>query len=71
MAKFLTSPMPGRVVSVAVKAGDKVAIGQELVVVEAMKMQNVLRAERDCYVKEIKTKPGEDVQLDAILVEFN
>ena len=54
MWQALLSPMPGRVVSVDVSPGDKVVIGQELVVVEAMKMQNLLRSERNGIVKSVK-----------------
>lgn len=67
---FLRSPMPGSIVSVAVKPGDKVVIGQELVVVEAMKMQNVLRSERDSIVKEVKVAKGKQVAVDEVLIEF-
>eukprot|EP00742_Colponemidia_sp_Colp-10_P002013 GILJ01002150.1.p1 GENE.GILJ01002150.1~~GILJ01002150.1.p1 ORF type:complete len:709 (-),score=129.47 GILJ01002150.1:82-1896(-) len=70
VAKVLQSPMPGAVVSVAVKAGDEVVIGQELAVVEAMKMQNVLRASANGKVKKVTVKPGSTVAVDEILVEF-
>ncbi|PRP88845.1 propionyl-CoA carboxylase alpha chain-like [Planoprotostelium fungivorum] len=65
--KFLASPMPGRVLSVNVKVGDEVTAGQEIAVVEAMKMQNVLRASRDAKVS---VQANQDVQLDQVLVEF-
>ncbi|EGG24791.1 propionyl-CoA carboxylase [Cavenderia fasciculata] len=66
----LLSPMPGAILSVAVKEGDKVVIGQELCIIEAMKMQNVLRAPRDCEIKSIKAKAGTNVAVDEILIEF-
>ncbi|EGC34609.1 propionyl-CoA carboxylase [Dictyostelium purpureum] len=66
----LLSPMPGTVLSFAVKPGDKVVVGQELCIVEAMKMQNVLRAPRDCEIKSITVKPGQVVAVDEVLVEF-
>jgi len=67
---FLRSPMPGQVLSVSVKSGDQVFLGEELAVVEAMKMQNVLRAQRDAIVKTVFVTPGKDVTLDQILIEF-
>jgi len=66
----LVSPMPGYVLSVNVKPGDKVLQGQELCVVEAMKMQNVLRAERDCVIKDIMVPAGKDVAVDQVIIEF-
>ena len=57
-SKLVMSPMPGAIVSVSVKQGDKVVDGQQLVIIEAMKMQNVLRAERDGVVKTIHAKAG-------------
>ncbi len=66
----MRSPMPGAVQSVAVKDGDKVVLGQELVIVEAMKMQNVLRAAKDGVVKKVHAKAGSTVAVDEVLVEF-
>eukprot|EP01133_Synstelium_polycarpum_P012823 gene12823-15051_t len=66
----LLSPMPGAILTVAVKEGDKVIVGQELCVIEAMKMQNVLRAPRDCVIKSIKCKAGTNVAVDEVLIEF-
>lgn len=62
--------MPGAIQSVSVKPGDKVILAQELVVVEAMKMQNVLRAPKDGVVKSVLVKPGQTVAVDEVLVEF-
>lgn len=67
---FLLSPMPGTLVSVNVKAGDLVTAGQELAVVEAMKMQNILRCEADGKIKEVLATPGQSVQLDQVILEF-
>jgi len=67
----LKSPMPGSVQSVAVKEGDKVVLGQEIAIVEAMKMQNVLRAPKDAIVKKVLAKPGQVVAVDEVIVEFN
>jgi propionyl-CoA carboxylase alpha chain len=62
--------MPGLVVSINVAAGQKVRAGEALAVVEAMKMENVLRAERDGTVKEMKAKPGDVLAVDAAILEF-
>ncbi|MCW5770533.1 MAG: acetyl-CoA carboxylase biotin carboxylase subunit [Rhodospirillaceae bacterium] len=69
-SKFLLSPMPGLLVSLAVKAGQTVRAGEELAVVEAMKMQNVLRAEQDATVKTLHAAPGESLAVDQAIVEF-
>ena len=66
----LKAPMPGLVVRIAVAVGDVVSVGQALVVVEAMKMQNVLKAERDATVKTVKAKPGDSLAVDAVIMEF-
>jgi propionyl-CoA carboxylase alpha chain len=68
--KQLLCPMPGLVVSIAVKEGQEVKAGETLAVVEAMKMENVLRAERDATVKSIKAKPGDSLAVDAVIMEF-
>ena len=68
--KFVRSPMPGLVLSIAVAPGHEVKAGETIAVVEAMKMENVLRAERDGKVKTIHAKPGESVAVDAAIVEF-
>jgi propionyl-CoA carboxylase alpha chain len=62
--------MPGLLISVMVKEGQDVKAGEELAVVEAMKMENVLRAERDGVVKAIKAKPGDSLAVDAVIMEF-
>ena len=69
-AKFLLCPMPGLVRSIDVKEGQEVKAGEMLAVVEAMKMENVLRAERDATVKAIKVKPGDSLAVDAVIMEF-
>jgi propionyl-CoA carboxylase alpha chain len=70
MSNFLVSPMPGTVVSFSVKEGDTVLPHTALCVVEAMKMQNVLRAESAARIKSIKVKPGQAVAVDEVLIEF-
>ncbi len=68
--KAVRCPMPGLVVSIAVREGQEVKTGETLAVVEAMKMENVLRAERDGVVKTIKAKPGDSLAVDAVIMEF-
>src|ERR1700710_2235397 len=68
--KKLLCPMPGLVVSIAVSEGQEVKAGETLAVVEAMKMQNVLRAERDGVVKKISATAGATLAVDALILEF-
>ncbi len=68
--KKLLCPMPGLVVSIAVSEGQEVKAGETLAVVEAMKMQNVLRAERDGAVKKIHASAGATLAVDALILEF-
>ena len=68
--KKLLCPMPGLVVSIAVSEGQEVKAGETLVVIEAMKMQNVLRAERDGIVKKIHATAGATLAVDALILEF-
>ncbi|MDP3842737.1 MAG: pyruvate carboxylase [Oxalobacteraceae bacterium] len=66
----LGAPMPGMVVTVAVKAGQKVAKGDPLVSLEAMKMETMIRAERDVLVRHVHIKPGAVVSAKDLLIEF-
>ncbi|THD44058.1 MAG: acetyl/propionyl-CoA carboxylase subunit alpha, partial [Bradyrhizobium sp.] len=66
----LLCPMPGLVKSIAVREGQEVRLGEALCVVEAMKMENLLVAERDATVKTILAKPGESLAVDAVIMEF-
>jgi propionyl-CoA carboxylase alpha chain len=68
--KKLLCPMPGLVVSIAVSPGQEVKAGEALAVVEAMKMENVLRAERDGTVKAVFAKKGDSLAVDAVILEF-
>jgi propionyl-CoA carboxylase alpha chain len=70
MSKYLLSPMPGLLVSLAVKEGDAVKAGAELAVLEAMKMENTLRAERDGVVSKINYEPGDSLAVDDKIIEF-
>jgi propionyl-CoA carboxylase alpha chain len=69
-SKMLLCPMPGLVVSIAVEDGQEVKAGEMLAVVEAMKMENVLRAERDLTVAKINARPGDSLAVDAVIMEF-
>jgi propionyl-CoA carboxylase alpha chain len=69
-AKLILSPMPGLVVSLDVEPGQSVQAGQAVAVVEAMKMQNIIRAEREGVVKAVGAKAGDSVAADEVLVEF-
>jgi propionyl-CoA carboxylase alpha chain len=70
LSRLLLSPMPGLLVSLAVSEGQQVHAGDELAVVEAMKMMNLLRAERDGKVKALRAKPGDSLGVDQIILEF-
>jgi len=70
MSKYLLCPMPGLLVKLHVAPGDKVEDGQPLAVVEAMKMENILRAEKNAVVKEVKAGEGDSLAVDAIILEL-
>ncbi len=69
-SKSLLCPMPGLVKSIAVKVGQEVKVGEQLCIVEAMKMENVLVSERDATVKTILAKEGDSLAVDAVIMEF-
>lgn len=66
--ELVVAPMPGHVLSVAVKVGDKVNVGDTVVVMEAMKMENDIKSHAAGTVKEVLVAPGQDVGVNAILV---
>ncbi|HYD11384.1 MAG TPA: acetyl/propionyl/methylcrotonyl-CoA carboxylase subunit alpha [Allosphingosinicella sp.] len=70
LSRFLICPMPGLLTRLDVGAGDKVEAGQPLAVVEAMKMENILRAEKAGVVKAVNAKPGDSLAVDAVILEF-
>jgi propionyl-CoA carboxylase alpha chain len=70
MSKFLLCPMPGLVKAINVGEGQEVKAGDNLAVVEAMKMENILRAERDGVVKKLNAKAGDSLAVDAVILEF-
>lgn len=67
---FLFVVVVVQVVSLSVKEGDHVEEGQPLAIVEAMKMQNVLRAENSALVSSVRCKPGDTLRVDAVMMEF-
>jgi propionyl-CoA carboxylase alpha chain len=69
-SKVLLCPMPGLLKALHVTEGQEVKAGDALAVVEAMKMENILRAERDGVVKAVKAKPGDSLAVDAVILEF-
>ncbi|HRP97521.1 MAG TPA: acetyl-CoA carboxylase biotin carboxylase subunit [Rhodocyclaceae bacterium] len=70
LSKFLLSPMPGLLREVAVAEGQEVKAGEKLAVIEAMKMENVLKAEQDGKVRKIVARPGASLAVDDVIVEF-
>ena len=69
-SKLIVSPMPGLVVTMEVKEGQEVKAGETVCIIEAMKMQNIIKAERDGVVKVVGPKSGDSVAADEVLVEF-
>ena len=70
MSKFLLSPMPGMLISLHVEEGEAVRAGQMLAIIEAMKMENVLRADHDGTVEKILAQPGENLSLNKPIIAF-
>ncbi|MFD2205190.1 acetyl-CoA carboxylase biotin carboxylase subunit [Kiloniella antarctica] len=70
LSQFLLSPMPGLLVSVAVEEGQAVKAGEELAVVEAMKMENILRAEKDVIIAKVSAAAGDSLIVDQVIIEF-
>jgi propionyl-CoA carboxylase alpha chain len=69
-SRLLLSPMPGLLSSIVVEQGQEVKAGEPLAIVEAMKMENVLRAERDGRVARIRANPGDSLAVDQVILEF-
>ena len=70
LSRYLLSPMPGLLVSLLVSEGQEVKAGEQVAIIEAMKMENTLRAERDSVVGKIHVQPGSTVERDQAIVEF-
>lgn len=66
----MTSPLPGTVIAIKVRAGDEVKFGQELLTLEAMKMQNEIRANRDGKIAVVHVNVGDQVRHGQPLVEY-
>ena len=70
LSRFLIAPMPGLLTRLDVAVGDKVEPGQSVAVMEAMKMENILRATRAATVKATPAKAGDSLAVDQVIVEF-
>ena len=70
LSRFLLSPMPGLLREVSVSVGQEVKAGEKLAVIEAMKMENVLKAEQDCVVEKIAAAVGDSLAVDQVIIEF-
>ena len=70
LSKYLICPMPGLITAVHVSVGDKVEAGQPLAIVEAMKMENILRAEKAGVVKSVNASAGDSLAVDAVILEM-
>ena len=70
LSKKLISPMPGLIKSINIKKGQLIKQGEELVIIEAMKMENILKSEKDCLVEDILIKEGSSVSTDEVLIIF-
>jgi propionyl-CoA carboxylase alpha chain len=70
LSRYLICPMPGLLTALHVGEGDRVEAGQPLAVVEAMKMENILRAEKSGTVKKVDAQPGDSLAVDAVILEF-
>jgi propionyl-CoA carboxylase alpha chain len=70
LSRFLLCPMPGVVTQIHVKQGERVEAGQPLATVEAMKMENILRAEKPATVAKVEVAPGDSLMVDAVILEF-
>ena len=69
-SRLLRSPMPGLLISLAVRPGRQVKAGEELAVIEAMKMENIVCAERDGVIKAVHAEPGDRLTADQVIIEF-
>lgn len=67
----IKAPMPGKVIDVIVKEGDSVKKGDAILILEAMKMENVLKSDADCTIKKVHVKSAESVEKNQVLVELD
>ena len=66
----IKAPMPGLIIDLRVKEGDEVKVGDALLILEAMKMENIIKASGDSIVKAVKVKKGQSVEKNQVLIEF-
>jgi len=66
----IKAPMPGKVIDILVKEGDQVSKGDGILILEAMKMENVLKAEHDCSIKSVSVEKGVSVEKNQVLIEL-
>ena len=71
LSKYLLAPMPGKIISINVKDGQKIKSGENLLILEAMKMENLITATKDAKIKKINVKSNDTVEADQILIEFD
>jgi biotin carboxyl carrier protein len=69
--KNVKAPMPGKVLEVLIKEGDKLSKGDNMLILEAMKMENVIKAETDCVVKKVHISKLENVEKNQVLIELD
>jgi len=69
-SETISSPMPGKIIKILVKKGEKITAGTITIIVEAMKMQSEYKVTHDCVVKKILVKEGETVSSNQVLIEF-
>ena len=70
LSKFLLSPMPGLLTDMPLKPGQEVKAGEKLAAIEAMKMENILKADQDCVVAEVLAKQGDSLAVDQPIARF-
>jgi len=70
LSKTLISPMPGQVVKICVSENQKVSSGEDLIILDAMKMENILKSDKDVIIKKINVKEGDTVSVDQELITF-
>jgi biotin carboxyl carrier protein len=69
-ANVLTAPMPGKILDIAVKVGDKVAVGQPVCALEAMKMKNIIRSPRAGVVASVEVTDGQKVSFGVVIIRY-
>ena len=70
-SKFLMAPMPGLLVSLLVKEGDFVDENQPLAIIEAMKMENIIKSDKKVKIRKVSCKEGDSLEVDQVMLEFD